>query len=351
MRERAALLANTAELESLTGDVDRAMDLWQQSLGLLEQIGDVKGKAATLHNMAGLIAQQGDVKRAMELWQQSLGLKEEIGDVQGKAATLHQMAGVIAEQGDVARAMELWQESLGLLEEIGDVKGRAATLHQMAGLIAQQGDVKRAMELWQESVDIGDQIGDVKGKAATLANMAWAAGQQGDAQRELELNLEAARALGAAQAWSDLVTVLGNLGAGDDADAVKYVAQAVWLLLRVTKSVEDSVTKTAGLLMKVGAESEAGLLVTAAGLYFAHTRGEKDPKQAEMQQLATGMAAACAAARNIEPERFPGWVQEEMMDAAVWLPKLEACLVELVGGDEGWLFDRELLPKLGVGGS
>ncbi len=235
-------------------------------------------------------------------------------------------------------------------ESIGNLGGKAATLSNMAGVIAQQGDVDRAMELWQQSLKLLDQIGDVKGKAATLANMAWAAGQQGDAKRELELNLDAARALASAQAWGDLVTVLGNLGAGDTADAVKYLSQAAWLLLRVTKPVGDSVTTTAGLLMKVGPESEAGPLVAAAAIYFAHTRGEKDPKREEMQQLASRMAGACAAARNIEQERFEAWVKEEMLDAAVWLPKLEACLIELGGADEDWLFDRSLLPKLGAGG-
>ncbi|MGH9839798.1 MAG: tetratricopeptide repeat protein [Blastocatellia bacterium] len=142
---RGAIAHNWADLIAQQGDVGRALDLWQQSLAIQEQIGDVKGKAATLSMMAGVIAQQGDVKRALDLWQQSLTIQEQIGDVQGKAATLSMMAGVIAQQGDVKRALDLWQQSLTIQEQIGDVQGKAATLHQMAGVIAQQGDVQRAL--------------------------------------------------------------------------------------------------------------------------------------------------------------------------------------------------------------
>ncbi len=184
---QSGILFNYAELVAQQGDVKRALELWQQSLSLKEQIGDVQGNAATLHNMAGVIAQQGDVKRALELWQQSLSLKEQIGDVKGKAATLHNMAGVIAQQGDVKRALDLWQESLALKEQIGEVQGNAATLHNMAGVIAQQGDVKRALDLWQQSLALLEQIGDVQGKAATLSNMAGVIAQQGDVKCALDL--------------------------------------------------------------------------------------------------------------------------------------------------------------------
>jgi tetratricopeptide (TPR) repeat protein len=114
------------------------MELWRESLALLEQIGDVKGKAATLHNMAGLVAQQGDVNRAMELWEESLAIERQIGNLGGQASTLSMMAGVVAQQGDVNRAMELWRESLALLEQIGDVQGKAATLANLAQVLVGQ---------------------------------------------------------------------------------------------------------------------------------------------------------------------------------------------------------------------
>ncbi|MEH1775355.1 tetratricopeptide repeat protein [Nostoc sp.] len=48
-------------------DIPKAIALWEQSLEISEQIGDVKGKATTLNNMALVIAQQGDIPKAIAL--------------------------------------------------------------------------------------------------------------------------------------------------------------------------------------------------------------------------------------------------------------------------------------------
>ena len=343
VKGKAATLANMAGVIAQQGDVDRAMKLWQESLEILDKIGDVQGKAATLANMAGVIAQQGDVDRAMKLWQESLELKESIGNVQGKAATLNNMAGVIAQQGDVDRAMKLWQESLELKEKIGDVQGKAATLHNMAGVIAQQGDVDRAMKLWQESLEIDESIGNVQGKAATLANMAWAAGQNGDRVRELELNFQAARALADIRARPDLIIVLGNLGFGESPQAICFLAQALWLLLRTTAPIDNSVLTAARFLQKIGPDSEHGPSVAAAAVYFAATRGEAHPKKNELQGLASRMLGACAQARNLTQEQLETWVSSEgLLDPSRWLPRLEGSLANLVGDEKNWLFDRSV---------
>jgi tetratricopeptide (TPR) repeat protein len=341
---KAATLANMARLIAQQGDVDRAMKLWQESLVLKDKIGDVQGKAATLSNMARVIAEQGDVDRAMTLWQESLEILDKIGDVQGKAATLGNMAGVIAQRGDVDRAMELWEESLEFSDKIGDVRGKAATLHNMAGVIARQGDVDRAMKLWQESLEIEESIGNVEGKAATLANMAWAAGQNGDRVRQLELNFQAARTLADVRAWPDLIIVLRNLGSSESPQAICFLAQALWLLLRTTAPLDNSVFTAAELHQKIGPDSEHGPSVAAAAVYFAATRGEAHPKKDELQDLAFQMLGACAQARNLTQEQLETWLASEgLLDPSRWGPKLEGSLAHLVGDDKNWLFDRSLL--------
>jgi hypothetical protein len=41
------------------------------------------------------VAQQGEIERALQLWQQSLEIRERISDLHGKGVTLHAMAAVI----------------------------------------------------------------------------------------------------------------------------------------------------------------------------------------------------------------------------------------------------------------
>ena len=348
LTENFRIVHSQARAEHALGQTDVARDHYEHALATCPAIdlsdNDVQGlRAAIVHNLASLCNQQGDVDRAMKLWQESLEILDKIGDVRGKAATLHSMAGVIAQQGDVDRAMKLWQESLELMDKIGDVRGKAATLNNMAGVIAQQGDVDRAMTLWQESLEIDESIGNVQGKAATLANMAWAAGQNGDRVQELELNFQAARALADIRAWPDLIIVLGNLGSGESPQAICFLAQALWLLLRTTAPIDKSVFTAARLLQKIGPDSEHGPSVAAAAVYFAATRGEAHPKKDELQDLAFRMLSACAQARNLTQEQLETWVASEgLLDSSRWLPRLEGSLAHLVGDEKNWLFDRSV---------
>jgi len=344
VKGKATALGNIAGETARQGEVKRALDLWQQSLVLHEQIGDVQGKATTLGNMAGEIARQGEVKRALDLWQQSLVLKEQIGDVEGKAATLNNMAWVIAQQGDVKRALDLWQQSLVLQEQIGDVEGQAATLNNMAGVIAQQGEVKRALNLWQESLVLRQQIGDVRGQAATLANLAWAAEKEGDVERQHQLNTDAAKLLASVSSWRDLSTVLRNLGSSQHPDAGRFLAQAVWLSLRVEAAPQDVVELAAALIERLGASEPAAPLLATTAMFVATRRAEGHLRQQEITGLAASLVNACAAARKVEPEGIREWLNGEgLLDPGRFLPALERALEEHVGKD-GWLFDRSAVP-------
>jgi len=68
--------------------------------------------------MAGIYVQQGEVEQAIALYQQSLGIKERIGDVQGKTATLAMLGNLLANTGDFQIAIPYLQESLTILQHL-----------------------------------------------------------------------------------------------------------------------------------------------------------------------------------------------------------------------------------------
>ena len=337
---KAATLHEMARVIAQQGDIERALQVWQQSLEIYERIGDAQGKAVTLHNMAGVIAEQGDVERALQLWQQALEIKERIDDALGKAATLHQMAGVIAQRGDVERALRLWQQALEILERIGNAKGKAATLHQMAGVIADQGDIERALQLWQQSVEIEERIGNLRGKGATLASMAWAADQAGDHARSDELNRQAAKALGSARAYVDLIAVLHNLGASAQQEREIYAAQAAWLVLRVQAPADNSLQVLRLLLSLVPRGDPLEPLLGAAAAILVVARGENHPQREKLREEAAKLLSFAASNAGIQtPEAFQQWVaKNRLADSAHVYPRLLDKLEQLIG--DRWLFDR-----------
>ncbi len=171
-RAESSLRYELANVCVTRGDLDRALGLYQESLQLLEQIGDIRGKAASLHQMAQVYVTRGNLEGALGLYQESLQLNEQIGDIQGKAASLSMMAQVYVTRGDLDRALGLYQESLQLLEQIGDIQGKAASLSMMAQVYRTRGDLEGALRLYQESLQLLEQIGDIKGKAASLSGLA-----------------------------------------------------------------------------------------------------------------------------------------------------------------------------------
>ncbi|MGC9396930.1 MAG: CHAT domain-containing protein, partial [Anaerolineae bacterium] len=72
----SSLRYQLADLCVTRGDLDRALALYEESLQLLEHIGDLKGKAASLHQMAAVYLTRGDLDRALALYEESLQLKE-----------------------------------------------------------------------------------------------------------------------------------------------------------------------------------------------------------------------------------------------------------------------------------
>ena len=332
------ILGTIARAEVVLGDTESAKRHYERALSACPASNERK-KSGILYNLAGLLAQQGEIERALQAWQQSLEIDERVGDVKGKAAALNNMAGVIAQQGEIERALQLWQQSLEILERIGDVQSKAATMHTMAGVIAQQGEIERALQLWQQSLEIEESIGNVHGKAATLAEMARAAGEAGDHARRDQLNVLAARALGTVRAYLDLITVLNNLGASAQQQREIFAAQAAWLVLRVQAPMDKSFLVLRRLLNLVAQGDPLEALLGAAAMILIATRGENHPQQDKLREEAAKLLSIAAGNAGIEsPEALQQWFTENRLsESAHVFPRLLALLEQRIA--DGWLFD------------
>ncbi|MEH2313371.1 MAG: tetratricopeptide repeat protein [Nostoc sp.] len=339
VKGKAATLNNMAQIFAQQGDISRAIALWGQSLEIQQQIGDVGGKATSLGNMAQVIAQQGDILKALTLWEQSLEIQQQISDVKSEAATFSSMAEVIAQQGDIAKAITLWEQSLEIQQQIGDVGSKATTLNNMAGVIADQGDIARAIALWEQSLEIQQQIGDVVGEAATLNNMAGVIADQGDIARAIALYRQVASTLAQISAYGDLVTVLKNLSVTDESNDLIYLAQTIWLTLRIQAPLADTIYLIGALYNAVIQGDELQALLGATAIFFCARRGEGHLRLEELQNVSFEMIAGVADVQGIETqEAFDNWyVQQRLNDPEYFFLLLNQRLEEIVG--DGWLFD------------
>jgi len=173
--------------------------------------------------------------------------------------------------------------------------------------------------------------------------MAYWAGEAGDKIRQLDLNLQAAQMLGQMRAYGDLVTVLGNLGGTAETKAQAYLAQALWLCLRIQSPLVNAIVLVKTLYERVPQGDELEALLAAMALYFCAQRGQGHPQLAQLQERSREMLLGAAGAQGVATqEAFDAWfAQQRLNDSAFVLSQLSHRLEGLIG--EGWVFDPSLL--------
>jgi tetratricopeptide (TPR) repeat protein len=235
---QASILYNLAWIYSDQGEKETAIALYQQSLELIEKIGDMQGKAATLRCLATIYSNEGEIDQAIALYKQSLEIEEKIGGVQGKAATLYCFARIYANEGEIDQAISLFQQSLEFNEKTGNVHGKAATLHQLAIIYADQEEIDQAIALFQQSLDLTEKIGDVQKKAVTLNCLAIIYANQGEIDQAIALfqqSLEITEKIGDVQGKAMTLWWLGHIanGQGNSEQALIYLQESFDILQRL----------------------------------------------------------------------------------------------------------------------
>ena len=103
----------------LKSDYTKALDYYQRSLKIQEEIGDKKASASTINNIGIIYKQQGDFPKALEYYQLSLKIQEEIGDKKGIASTINNIGIIYKQQGDYPKALKYCNKGLKISQEIG----------------------------------------------------------------------------------------------------------------------------------------------------------------------------------------------------------------------------------------
>ena len=184
--DEGATLNNMALVYQSMGQLQRALELYEQALPLLREVGDHAGEAATLNNIAVVYRETGQWQRALELYEQALSIRREVGDRAGEAGTLNNIAVVYRLTGQQERALELYEQALPLLRRVGDRAGEAVTLNNLAAVYLAMGQLQQALELYEQALSIRREVGDRVGEAATLTGMALVYQLTGQPQRALE---------------------------------------------------------------------------------------------------------------------------------------------------------------------
>ncbi|MEO5500611.1 MAG: adenylate/guanylate cyclase domain-containing protein [Ginsengibacter sp.] len=99
---------------------EKAIILATEARDLAEKINFLKGKAFALKNIGMGYYFQGKYLEALQNWNESLGVFEEIKDEIGEANLLNNIAAIYAQQGDDEKGLEYSLRSLKISEKLND---------------------------------------------------------------------------------------------------------------------------------------------------------------------------------------------------------------------------------------
>ncbi len=193
-------LNGLALIASDKGDHRDALLYLEASLKISRQIGDRQVEGTTLHNISHIYQARGDYNTALQHLEASLKIIQQIGDRQSEGTTLNNISQIHQARGDYDTALQYLEASLKIIQQFGGRRdNEARTLNNIGQIHEVRGDYESALQYYESSLKIMQQIGDKRGESATLNNLATTTYAKGDyttALQYLETSLKITQQIG-----------------------------------------------------------------------------------------------------------------------------------------------------------
>ena len=263
-----AILGNLGNTYSALGQVERAIEYYEQALAISQEIGDRCNEGTWLGNLGNAYYVLGQVERAIKYYEQALTISQEIDDRRGEGADLGNLGNAYFALGQVERAIKYYEQALAISQEIDDRRNRGTWLGNLGNAYTDLGQVERAIEYHELALAISREIGDRRGESADLGNLGndyYVLGQVERAIEYYEQALAIAREIGDKRGeghWlNNLGVVFKDLENHDLALACYLLARKIRREIGGTK-IETTENNIIELKNKIGKEEFQKLLDT-----------------------------------------------------------------------------------------
>jgi serine phosphatase RsbU (regulator of sigma subunit) len=155
----------------IKGDFLKAIDFYQQSLKIREQLGDQDGVSASLANIGSIYLNIAEYDKALDYLFRSLKIFGITGNKQGEASALNNIGIIYNTKKDFERALVYHQKSLNAYQQIDDKQGIAAVNANLGNMCSDLGNYEKALEYQLKSLKLSQEIGDRQGTSTTLSNI------------------------------------------------------------------------------------------------------------------------------------------------------------------------------------
>ncbi|HXB40024.1 MAG TPA: tetratricopeptide repeat protein [Bacteroidia bacterium] len=186
LKYEAQILSNLSFIYKNKGDIATALDYFERSLKISEEIGDRIGEAIELNNLGVLHQNLGDIPKALKYYERSLKIRGEVEDKKGISNVLNNIAVLYQQQGDNTKALEFFEKNLKLQKSLNDKSGISTSLNNIGFIYENEKKLDVALEYFEQALKIEKEINDLAGIGICLNNIGSVYERLGNNKKALE---------------------------------------------------------------------------------------------------------------------------------------------------------------------
>jgi predicted ATPase/DNA-binding SARP family transcriptional activator len=181
---RARALRDLGGTAEVSGDIERAAAMYEQSLELFERLGQEKGILRLRHRLGNIARARGDLAAARRLAEESLRRARAGGHRHEESDFLASLSHIEFREGNIERALELQLSALAIVREAGGwAWGEPQYLASVAERCLLLDRFEEAATHARQAFELSCGIGDRTTATYALAILALGAREQGDDER------------------------------------------------------------------------------------------------------------------------------------------------------------------------
>jgi tetratricopeptide (TPR) repeat protein len=152
----------------LYDNVNRALECYEQAIGLYREVGSKVGEANTLQAIGDVLKFLDRRNEALSNYEQAIELYREVGARLGEANTLRAIGDVLQFLDRRSEALSNYEQAIGLYREVGDRLGEANTLIAIGDVLQAQNQPQQALDHYQPAIELYRTVGSRLGEANVL---------------------------------------------------------------------------------------------------------------------------------------------------------------------------------------
>ncbi len=156
----ALALKNKAISYDIQGNSNQAVAYYQESLSILENLGDTLEISRLKNNLGIAYKNLGDLETAKKFYQESIMLKKDLGDTRGVAYGLNNVGELYMKGGDYEKALEYFSRAHSIVDSLQDDRGRSITLSNLAISYLESENYSTAIDYLKQSMVIDEESQD-----------------------------------------------------------------------------------------------------------------------------------------------------------------------------------------------